>query len=42
VINIEMKRDKRADVVKRAEQILRDLGYGFKRRTKSDEVWLKT
>jgi len=42
VINIEMKRDKRADTVKRAEDILRDLGYQFKKRTKSDEVWLKT
>ena len=42
VINIEMKRDKRLDIVKRAEEILRDLGYQFKKRTKSDEVWLKT
>ena len=42
VINIEMKRDKRMDTVKRAEEILRDLGYRFKKRTKSDEVWLKT
>jgi FkbM family methyltransferase len=41
VINIEMKRDKRIDTVKRAEDILRDLGYQFKKRTKSDEVWLK-
>jgi FkbM family methyltransferase len=41
VINIEMKRDKRLDIVKRAEEILRDLGYQFKKRTKSDEVWLK-
>ena len=42
VINIEMKRDKRIDTVKQAEAILRDLGYVFKKRTKSDEVWLKT
>jgi FkbM family methyltransferase len=42
VINIEMKRDKRTDTVKRAEAILRDLGYRHEKRTKSDEVWLKT
>ena len=42
VINIEMKRDKRTPIVKQAEDILRDLGYQFKKRTKSDEVWLKT
>jgi len=29
-------------IVKQAEDILRDLGYQFKKRTKSDEVWLKT
>jgi len=40
VINIEMKRDKRSHIVKQAEDILRDLGYQFKKRTKSDEVWL--
>ena len=40
VINIEMKRDKRPHIVKQAEQILRDMGYQFKKRTKSDEVWL--
>jgi len=37
-----MKRDKRLDTVKRAEAILRDLGYRYEKRTKSDEVWLKT
>jgi FkbM family methyltransferase len=42
VVNIEMKRDKRMDTVKRAEAILRDLGYRYEKRTKSDEVWLKT
>jgi len=41
VINIEMKRDKRPAKVKRIEQILKDLGYRFVKRTKSDEVWLK-
>jgi len=40
VINIEMKRDKRTETVKQAEKILRDLGYRFQIRTKSDEVWL--
>jgi FkbM family methyltransferase len=40
VINIEMKRDKRIDTVKRAEGILHDLGYRYEKRTKSDEVWL--
>jgi FkbM family methyltransferase len=42
VINIEMKHDKRMDTVKRAEAILRDLGYRHEKRTKSDEVWLKS
>jgi hypothetical protein len=42
VINIEMKRDKRPHIVKQAENILKDLGYRFKKRTKSDEVWLKS
>ena len=42
VINIEMKRNKRSDIVRQAEKILKDLGYEFKIRTKSDEVWLKT
>jgi hypothetical protein len=41
VINIEMKRDKRPGTVKVAERILKDLGYRFVERTKSDEVWLK-
>jgi FkbM family methyltransferase len=41
VINIEMKRDKRTDVVMKCESILKDLGYKFQKRTKSDEVWLK-
>ena len=42
VINIEMKRSKRPDTVGRAERILKDLGYVFRERVKSDEVWLKS
>jgi len=42
VINIEMKRDKRSDIVAKCESILQDLGYKFVNRTKSDEVWLKS
>jgi FkbM family methyltransferase len=42
VINIEMKRDKRAGVVAKCESILQELGYRFINRTKSDEVWLKS
>ena len=41
VINIEMKRDKRLSTVEKCESILKDLGYRFVHRTKSDEVWLK-
>ena len=41
VINIEMKRSKRPDTVNKCESILKDLGYRFAKRTKSDEVWLK-
>jgi FkbM family methyltransferase len=42
VVNIEMKRDKRCNTVRRAEEILKELGYRYEKRTKSDEVWLKT
>ena len=42
VINIEMKRDKRPGIVAKCESILKDLGYKFQKRTKSDEVWLKS
>ena len=42
VINIEMKRDKRSNIAQESESILKDLGYKFKKRTKSDEVWLKS
>jgi len=41
VINIEMKRDKRQDIVEKSEVILLHLGYKFQERNKSDEVWLK-
>ena len=41
VINIEMKRDKRSYVVVKCESILKELGYKFVNRTKSDEIWLK-
>ena len=42
VINIEMKRTKRPHVVQDAEDVLKKLGYICKKRTKSDEVWLKS
>ena len=42
VINIEMKRDKRVDIVSKCESILKELGYTFRKRTKSDEVWTKS
>ena len=42
VINIEMKRDKRSNVVRKCESILKDLGYKFIKRTKSDEIWVKS
>jgi len=42
VINIEMKRAKRPEVVRVAEKILKNLGYRCEIRTKSDEVWLKS
>ena len=42
VINIEMKRDKRNNITQKCEAILKDLGYKFQKRTKSDEVWLKS
>ena len=42
VINIEMKRDKRLDIVYKSESILKELGYTFRKRTKSDEVWTKS
>jgi len=42
VINIEMKRDKRLGTVAKCESILKELGYRFVQRTKSDEIWLKS
>jgi FkbM family methyltransferase len=42
VINIEMKREKRPNTVQVAEDILKKLGYTMKKRTRSDEVWLKS
>ena len=42
VINIEMKRGKRPHVVKNAEDILKKLGYKIKKRTRSDEIWVKS
>ena len=42
VINIEMKREKRPSTVQIAEDILKKLGYTMKKRTRSDEVWLKS
>jgi FkbM family methyltransferase len=41
VINIEMKKDKRNNITQQCASILKDLGYKFHKRTKSDEVWLK-
>ena len=41
VINIEMKYMKRRKVCRKAKSILRSLGYAFRKRTKSDEIWLK-
>jgi len=41
VINIEMKYDKRKHIAIECVAILKDLGYKFVKRTKSDEVWVK-
>ena len=42
VVNIEMKRTKRQSIVAKCDVILKDLGYKFKKRTKSDEIWIKS
>ena len=42
VINIEMKQRKRPKIVEESKRILRDLGYRFQVRTRSDEIWLKS
>jgi hypothetical protein len=41
VINIEMKSDKRPNIVAQSKRILQSLGYQRHARVKSDEVWLK-
>jgi len=41
VINIEMKERKRPKIVEESKRILRELGYRFRKRTRSDEIWLK-
>ena len=41
VINIELKRDKRIDIVTRCRKFLRELGYTYVKRTRHDEIWLK-
>ena len=42
VINIEMKRSKRPEVCKVSEKILRKLGFRPRKRTNSEEVWIKS
>ena len=42
VINIEMKYEKRREICRKAKQTLLSLGYIFRKRTKSDEVWTKS
>jgi len=42
VINIEMKSEKRPDIVNRCVKILRGLGYMKRSRVKSDEIWLRS
>jgi len=41
VINIEMKKQKRSDIVKKCEKILSEYGYHYESRVRSDEVWIK-
>lgn len=41
VINIEMKYDKRRHIALECVSILKDIGYKFIERTKSDEIWVK-
>jgi len=40
-INIEMKSDKRRDIVVKCRAFLRELGYNRISRVKHDEIWLK-
>ena len=42
VINIEMKRSKRPEVCKVSGKILRKLGFRPRKRTNSEEVWIKS
>lgn len=42
VINIEMKRSKRQKVCEVADKILRQLGFRPRKRTNSEEVWIKS
>ena len=42
VVNIEMKMQKRPDIVNKSKRILKDLGYKYMEHTKSDEVWIKS
>ena len=41
-INIEMKRRKRPLIVNKAKEILTGLGYTYKSRVNSDEIWTKS
>jgi len=41
VINIEMKKNKRADVFVESKRILEEIGYRYMEHTKSDEVWIR-
>jgi len=41
VINIEMKKTKRPQIVAESQYILKRWGYEFVSRTRSDEIWLK-
>ena len=42
VINIEMKKMKRPDTCTKIKRYLRKLGYDHRKRTRSDEIWLKS
>ena len=42
VINIELKYDKRKNIALECVSILKQNGYKFKMRTKSDEIWIKS
>ena len=42
VVNIEMKYDKRRHIATECVRILKDFGYKYVTRTKSDEIWVKS